>query len=58
VPTEEDIGRTSFKVALCMQPGTAHKLAMELLEIAATNKAQSKVKAQSATTAKASKTKA
>jgi hypothetical protein len=25
VPTEQDIGRSSFKVALCLQPGNAHK---------------------------------
>ena len=45
VPTELDIGRTSFKVALCVQPGTAHKLGLELMNIAEKNKAQMKAKA-------------
>lgn len=42
VPTQQDIGRSSFKVALCMTPGTAHKLCLELLSIAATNTAKMK----------------
>lgn len=44
VPTEQDIGRTSFKVALCLQPGTAHKLGLELMNIAERNKEKSKAK--------------
>ena len=51
VPTEQGIGRASFKVALCMQPGTAHKLGLELLNIAERNKDKQKVKTkQSAST--------
>ena len=56
VPTEQDIGRSSFKVAICMQPGTAHKLGLELMNIAERSKAkrvsvqkQSKTKATNAT---------
>ena len=45
VPTDQDIGRSSFKVALCMQPGTAHKLGLELMNIAERNKEKSKTKA-------------
>jgi hypothetical protein len=45
VPTEQDIGRSSFKVAICIQPGTAHKLALELMNIAERNKEKSKAKA-------------
>lgn len=45
VPTEQDIGRSSFKVAICMQPGTAHKLGLELMNIAERNKERSKAKA-------------
>jgi hypothetical protein len=56
VPTDQDIGRSSFKVALCMQPGTAHKLGLELMNIAERNKEKSKTKA--ATPQKASKPKA
>lgn len=56
VPTDQDIGRSSFKVALCMQPGTAHKLGLELMNIAERNKEKSKAKA--ATPQKASKPKA
>jgi hypothetical protein len=37
VPTEEDIGRTSFKVAVCVQPGTAQKLGLELMNMASRN---------------------
>lgn len=47
VPTEQDVGRSSFKVAFCMQPGTAHKLGLELLNIAEKNKERSKAKAAS-----------
>ena len=56
VPTDQDIGRSSFKVALCMQPGTAHKLGLELMNIAERNKEKSKAKA--APPLKASKPKA
>jgi hypothetical protein len=56
VPTDQDIGRSSFKVALCMQPGTAHKLGLELMNIAERNKEKSKAKA--APLQKASKPKA
>jgi hypothetical protein len=55
VPTEQDIGRSSFKVALCLQPGTAEKLGLELMNIAARNK--EKLKAKSAAGAKAPKAK-
>lgn len=37
VPTEQDIGRPSFKTSLCLQPGTARKLGLELLNIAEKN---------------------
>lgn len=46
IPTEQDISRPSFKVALCLTPGTAHKLGLELLTIADRNK--DKQKAQNA----------
>jgi hypothetical protein len=42
VPTQTDIGRSSFKTALCLTPGTAHKLALELLEVAIRNKEKHK----------------
>jgi hypothetical protein len=45
IPTEQDIGRSSFKVALCLQPGTAHKLGLELMNVAERNKERSKAKA-------------
>jgi len=45
VPTEQDIGRSSFKVALCMQPGTAQKLGLELMNLAAKRQAKAKVPA-------------
>jgi hypothetical protein len=38
VPTECDIGKPSFKAALCLTPGTALKLGSELLKIAERNK--------------------
>ena len=38
VPTEDDIGRSTFKVALCLTVGTAHKLGLELMNIAERNK--------------------
>jgi hypothetical protein len=44
VPTEHDIGRSSFKVALCLAPGTAHKLGLELLNLAERNKGNQKTK--------------
>lgn len=44
VPTESDIGRPSFKAALCLTPGTAHKLGLELLNIAKRNKEKQKAK--------------
>lgn len=56
VPTEKDIGRSSFKVALCLQPGTAHKLGLELMNIADRNK--EKLKAKSAGAPKPQKPKA
>jgi hypothetical protein len=46
VPTELDIGRTSFKFAICLQPGTAHKLGLELINVADRNREKSKVKAK------------
>ena len=55
VPTEQDIGRSSFKVALCLQPGTAHKLGLELMNVAERNK--EKLKAKATASAKAPKTK-
>ena len=55
VPTDQDIGRSSFKVALCLTPGTAHKLGLELINIADRNKEKQKVKAQAG--AKAAKLK-
>ena len=47
VPTEQDIGRSSFKVSLCVQPGTAQKLGLELMNIAERNKERLKSKASS-----------
>jgi len=41
-----DIGRTSFKFAICLQPGTAHKLGLELINVADRNREKSKVKAK------------
>ena len=49
VPTEHDIGRPSFKAALCLTPGTAHKLGLELLNIAERNKDKQKAKTTAAT---------
>src|SRR5687768_5674844 len=51
VPTEQDIGRSSFKVAICLQPGTAHKLGLELMNIAERNKEKLKAKAVAGTKA-------
>jgi hypothetical protein len=47
VATEVDIGRPSLKFALCLQPGTAHKLGLELMNIAERNKTKQKAKAPS-----------
>lgn len=44
VPTEQDIGRPSFKFALCLQPGTAHKVGLELMNVADRNKEKQKAK--------------
>ena len=44
VPTERDIGRSSFKAAVCLQPGTADKLGLELCKMAQRNKARQKAK--------------
>ena len=44
VPTEHDIGRASFKAAICLTPGTAHKLGLELLNVAERNKEKQKAK--------------
>lgn len=44
VPTEHDISRPSFKTALCVTPGTAHKLGLELLNLAERNKDKQKAK--------------
>jgi hypothetical protein len=44
VPTEQDLGRSSFKTALCLPIGTAHKLGSELLKLAARNKDKQKAK--------------
>ncbi len=50
VPTERDVGRPSFKAALCLTPDTASKLGLELLNIAERNK--DKLKAKNPPTAK------
>ena len=57
IPTEQDIGRSSFKIALCLQPGTAHKLGLELMNIADRNKGRLKGKTRTAGPEKATKTK-
>ena len=48
VPTDQDIGRSSFKVAVCVQPGTAYKLGLELMTVAMRNQEGMKAKAPSA----------
>ncbi len=58
VPTEHDIGRPSFKAALCLTPGTAHKLGLELLNIAERNKDKQKAKNPNPPAAKPPQTKA
>ena len=50
VPTERDIGKPSFKAALCLTPGTALKLGSELLKIAERN--ADKLRAKTPTAAK------
>jgi hypothetical protein len=57
VPTEQDIGRSSFKVALCLQPGTAHKLGLELMNIADKNLEKLKAKSKASAPAKGPKAK-
>lgn len=49
VPTESDIGKPSFKAALCLTPGTARKLGSELLKIAERNAGKLKAKTSPAT---------
>ena len=56
VPTERDIGRSSFKAALSLTPDTACKLGLELLNIAERNK--DKLKAKDPPAAKQPPTKA
>lgn len=58
VPTESDIGRPSFKSALCLTPGTASKLGLELLNLAERNKAKLKAKDAAATKQPPNKVKA
>jgi hypothetical protein len=49
VPTECNIGKPSFKAALCLTPGTARKLGLELLKIAKRNKDKLRAKTSPAT---------
>ena len=56
VPPETDIGRPTFKVAMCLQPGTAQKVGLELMNMASRNAEKLKAKAKAATP-KAPKTK-
>jgi hypothetical protein len=44
VPTEQDINRASFKVAINLTAGTAHKLGLELLHLAERNKGKQTAK--------------
>ncbi len=44
VPTEQDIGKPSFKAAFCLPLGIAHKLGLELLNTADRNKGKQKAK--------------
>lgn len=53
VPTERDIGRSSFKTAMCLTSGTAHKLGLELLNLAERNKQKAKATASKPAVAKA-----
>ena len=57
VPTERDIGKPSFKTALCITPGTARKLSSELLRIAERNEDKLKAKTPPAAKQPPSKTK-
>jgi hypothetical protein len=50
VPTEIDIGRPSFKTAMCLQTGTAEKLGAELLKIAERNKRKQRANSKRAAT--------
>ena len=45
VPTEVDLGKPSFKTALCLTPGTAQKLGQQLLHIGITNEERCRAKA-------------
>jgi hypothetical protein len=42
VPTELENDRTSFKSAICLQPGTAHELGLELINVADRHREKSK----------------
>jgi hypothetical protein len=42
VPTGNDIGQASFKIAMCLPPEIAHKLGMELLNVAERSNAKQK----------------
>ena len=57
VPTERDLGKPSFKAALCLTPGTARKLGSELLKIAKRNNGNIKAKNPSAAKQPPTKTK-
>ena len=57
VPTERDIGRPSFKAALCLTPGTARKLGSELLKIAQRNEGKLKAKTSPAVKQQPARTK-
>jgi len=57
VATEDDIGRSSFKVAFCLQPGTAQKLGLELMNMAARNAEKLKAKAKASAPARSPKSK-
>src|SRR4051812_32069698 len=50
VATEHDIGRSSFKAALCLTPGTARKLGLELMNIAERNAEKQKAKGPTGST--------
>jgi hypothetical protein len=57
VPTEVDIGRSTFKVAVCLQPGTAQKLSAELTKVSTRNAEKQKAKARAGAAAKSPKKK-
>jgi len=42
VPTEQDIGRSSFKIAFSVHPGMAQKIGLELMNLAEKAKAKAK----------------